>query len=385
MVVTFDRHPAAVVRPESAPQQLTGLEQKLELLADCGIDRTLVIPFDQARADESAEDFVKEVLVDQLVGPAGRGGGGLPLRARPARATSTLLRRPGRRATASRSSGVGLTGDGARRRCPPPGSGRLVAEGDVEAAAALLGRPHEVRGTVVRGDGRGGPELGFPTANVAVPDDIALPADGVYAGHYRRADGTVHRAAISVGRRPTFYEPGTAPVLVEAYLLALRRRPLRRGGPGVLRPPPAGRAALRLRRGPDRPDAGRRGGHRAGAGLGRSPLISGRLLRMFGGWGRFPAAPRQRLRGSSFMPDTQATIAEYRLHESDTGSPEVQIALLSGRINHLTEHLKEHKGDHHTRRGLMKLIGQRRRLLDYVRKNDVERYRSIIGRLGIRR
>ena len=85
------------------------------------------------------------------------------------------------------------------------------------------------------------------------------------------------------------------------------------------------------------------------------------------------------------LPVTQATIAEYRLHESDTGSPEVQIALLSGRINHLTEHLKEHKGDHHTRRGLMKLIGQRRRLLDYVRENDVERYRSIISRLGIRR
>jgi small subunit ribosomal protein S15 len=86
-----------------------------------------------------------------------------------------------------------------------------------------------------------------------------------------------------------------------------------------------------------------------------------------------------------YMPDTQATIAEYRLHESDTGSPEVQIALLSGRINHLTGHLKDHKGDHHTRRGLMKLIGQRRRLLDYVRKNDVERYRTIISRLGIRR
>ena len=85
------------------------------------------------------------------------------------------------------------------------------------------------------------------------------------------------------------------------------------------------------------------------------------------------------------MPDTQATIAEYRLHDKDTGSPEVQIALLSGRINHLTEHLKEHKGDHRTRRGLMKLIGQRRRLLDYVRKNDVERYRTIISRLGIRR
>jgi small subunit ribosomal protein S15 len=85
------------------------------------------------------------------------------------------------------------------------------------------------------------------------------------------------------------------------------------------------------------------------------------------------------------MPDRQATIAEYRLHETDTGSPEVQVAVLSQRINHLTEHLKVHRGDHHTRRGLMKLIGRRRRLLDYVRRNDVERYRSLIARLGIRR
>lgn len=85
------------------------------------------------------------------------------------------------------------------------------------------------------------------------------------------------------------------------------------------------------------------------------------------------------------MPDHQATIAEYRLHDKDTGSPEVQVAVLSERINALTEHLKVHRGDHHTRRGLMKLIGRRRRLLDYVRNNDVERYRSLIARLGIRR
>ena len=85
------------------------------------------------------------------------------------------------------------------------------------------------------------------------------------------------------------------------------------------------------------------------------------------------------------MPDKQATIAEYRLHETDTGSPEVQIAILSERITHLTEHLKVHKGDHHTRRGLLKLIGRRLRLLDYVKNNDVERYRDIIGRLGLRR
>ncbi|MEW6152958.1 MAG: 30S ribosomal protein S15 [Actinomycetota bacterium] len=85
------------------------------------------------------------------------------------------------------------------------------------------------------------------------------------------------------------------------------------------------------------------------------------------------------------MPDKNATITEYRLHETDTGSPEVQVALLTERINHLTEHLKAHKKDHHGRRGLLMLVGQRRRLLDYVRRNDVERYRALIARLGLRR
>ena len=85
------------------------------------------------------------------------------------------------------------------------------------------------------------------------------------------------------------------------------------------------------------------------------------------------------------MPDKNATITDYRLHETDTGSPEVQIALLTARINHLTEHLKFHKKDHHSRRGLLMLVGRRRRLLDYVKKNDVERYRALIARLGLRR
>ena len=85
------------------------------------------------------------------------------------------------------------------------------------------------------------------------------------------------------------------------------------------------------------------------------------------------------------MPDKSATIAEHKRHDSDTGSTEVQVALLSERIAHLTEHLKVHKKDHHSRRGLLMLVGQRRRLLDYVRKTDVERYRAIIARLGLRR
>lgn len=78
-------------------------------------------------------------------------------------------------------------------------------------------------------------------------------------------------------------------------------------------------------------------------------------------------------------------IQAYRTHEEDTGSPEVQVAILSARISYLTDHFKTHKKDHHSRRGLLKLVGQRRRLLDYLKEKDVSRYRTIIERLGIRR
>jgi len=216
VVVTFDRHPASVVRPESAPPQLTDLEQKIELLEACGIDRTVVIAFDRSRADESAEDFVKEVLVDRLkarlvvVGEDFHFGHGR-------KGNVALLTELGRQYDFE-VVGARLTGDGT----DAVSSTRirtLVAAGDVVGAAQLLGRPHEVRGRIVHGDGRGGPDLGFPTANFEIGDDIALPADGIYAGYFTRADGTVHPAAVSVGRRPTFYQPGTASVLVEAYLL----------------------------------------------------------------------------------------------------------------------------------------------------------------------
>ena len=78
-------------------------------------------------------------------------------------------------------------------------------------------------------------------------------------------------------------------------------------------------------------------------------------------------------------------IAEYATHEGDTGSPEVQIAILTKRINDLTEHLKTHNKDHHSRRGLLKMVGQRRNMLNYLMKNDIERYRAIIAKLGIRK
>jgi small subunit ribosomal protein S15 len=84
-------------------------------------------------------------------------------------------------------------------------------------------------------------------------------------------------------------------------------------------------------------------------------------------------------------PQRQAVIEQFRVHQTDTGSPEVQVALLSQRIEHLTEHFKIHVKDHHSRRGLLKLVGQRRRLLDYLKKGDFERYQSLIQRLGIRK
>ena len=90
-------------------------------------------------------------------------------------------------------------------------------------------------------------------------------------------------------------------------------------------------------------------------------------------------------RKATNLADKQATISKYGNSDTDTGSTEVQIALLTDRIDHLTEHLKTHKKDHHSRRGLLMLVGKRRRFLDYLADNDVERYRSLIAELGLRR
>ena len=85
------------------------------------------------------------------------------------------------------------------------------------------------------------------------------------------------------------------------------------------------------------------------------------------------------------MRSKQELIETYRVHETDTGSPEVQIAILTTRINELTEHLKVHKKDNHSRRGLLKMVGKRRKLLTYLQNNDIERYRAIVAKLGLRK
>ena len=218
VVVTFDRHPATVVRPESAPPTLTDLEQKLELLAGCGVDRTVVVTFDRARSNETAEDFVTTVLVEAL------------------RARLVVVGRDfhfghGRKGDVALLSEMGttlgfeiepmelVTDEGGEVPVSSTRIRALIAQGDVAGAANLLGRPHEVRGPVVHGAGRGAQLLGYPTANLKVGAEIALPAPGVYAGRFSWPAGLDHPSAISVGPAPTFEGAEARSPLVEAYLL----------------------------------------------------------------------------------------------------------------------------------------------------------------------
>jgi riboflavin kinase / FMN adenylyltransferase len=231
-VVTFDKHPASVVRPQSAPLLLTDLDQKLSLLAACGVDLTLIIRFDNERAAEPAEDFVAEVLVGCLNVRAVVVGHDFHF-GRNREGDVPLLQRMGARMGFDvtgirlvRVVGGGEAAGTATSRVEQPAGGvpisstkirRLIALGDVRAAAALLGRWYELRGVVGHGEKRGR-ELGFPTANLEVPTEMQLCDDGVYAGWYLRPDGTRHQTAISVGRQPTFY--ASRPFsLVEAHLL----------------------------------------------------------------------------------------------------------------------------------------------------------------------
>jgi riboflavin kinase/FMN adenylyltransferase len=219
-VVTFDRHPASVVRPESAPLLLTDLDQKLELLAAAGVDRTLVVHFDEQRSREPADQFVEEILVGCLDARTVAVGDDFHFGYQ-RKGNVDLLREMGADLGFDVVP-VDLVGVDGR---PAPESAqvsstairRSLAQGDLDRANEMLGRQYEVRGVVASGDKRGR-ELGFPTANVSVPADILLPADGIYAGWYERVDGAVHPTAMNLGRRPTFYEMAHASLL-EAYLL----------------------------------------------------------------------------------------------------------------------------------------------------------------------
>lgn len=230
-LVTFEPHPAKVLRPELAPDLLTGLDHKLELLAETGLDTVVVVPFDRTRAGESAEEFIDSVLLGCLSARAvvvgedfhfGKGRLG----------NVELLEQVGAHA------GFKVHGHGLVPR--PSNSSELTGHGDVDfadlgtavsssairraltvgevaLAGRLLGRPHEMRGTVATGDKRGR-TIGFPTANVMVESGFVVPADGVYAGWYVLPDGSRRPAAVNVGRRPTFYEHAEHS-LIEAHLI----------------------------------------------------------------------------------------------------------------------------------------------------------------------
>jgi riboflavin kinase/FMN adenylyltransferase len=216
-VVTFDRHPATIVRPESAPKLLTDHEQRMELFEATGIDAAVVLPFDEKQAEESPLAFIERVLVKCLRAECVVVGDDFHF-GRNREGNVHLLREIGETygfdvepvVLVPRSDGVDEPVSSTAIR-------RALAGGDVELAAGMLGRPFEARGIVVQGDQRGR-LLGFPTANVEVPNRICLPADGVYAGWYERPDGSSYACAINLGRRPTFYEHADHSLL-EAHLL----------------------------------------------------------------------------------------------------------------------------------------------------------------------
>ncbi len=214
-VVTFDRHPAEIVRPESAPRLLTDLDQKLELLASTGVDLVAVVPFDADRAAEPAEAFVEEVLVGALGARLVVVGEDFHFGHR--RAGDVALLAEMGATHGFRVLGHHLVGvDGADALDDATVSStairRALTEGRLDAANAMLGRPHEMRGPVVEGDRRGR-EIGFPTANIAVPTRMLMPADGIYAGRLSTPNAGRLAAAVYVGHRPTFYGSEAATVL----------------------------------------------------------------------------------------------------------------------------------------------------------------------------
>jgi len=227
VALTFDPHPAQVHRPETAPELLTGLPDKLDLLGRTGLDAVLVVPYTLDLAAQTPEEFVSRYLVEGLgartvvVGHDVRFGKGN------AGTLATMVELGGTHGfevvAVDDVGEVAPGGAGARERWSSSATRALLAEGDVAQAAEVLGRPHRVRGTVVHGDARGR-ELGFPTANLGHAEGM-VPADGVYAGRLLRPQLAQEDpgnpdadlpAAISVGTNPTF---DGVERRVEAYVL----------------------------------------------------------------------------------------------------------------------------------------------------------------------
>ncbi|WP_442542949.1 bifunctional riboflavin kinase/FAD synthetase [Arthrobacter sp. KN11-1C] len=210
VVVTFDPHPALVHRPDSAPELLMGLQDKLDALADTGVDAVLVMKYNLTLAAMTPEEFVVNVLLEGLhaahvvVGHDLRFGVGNSGDVGTMQELGKELGFGVHVVNEFGAEGFPVHDDGGTdRRCSSTWVREALAEGDVETAAAVLGRPHRMRGEVVHGAARGR-ALGFPTANLDHGATGYVPADGIYAGWLVDESGTRWPAAISVGSNPTF-------------------------------------------------------------------------------------------------------------------------------------------------------------------------------------
>ena len=204
-VLTFEPHPLQIVRPEAAPKLLTSFPVKRDLIAKLGVDELVVVPFDERFAAQSPGDFIDQILVRKLNATHVSVGENFRFGHRASGDPATLAR-DGRFETRIvplvEVDGEIVSSSHIRA---------LIQAGEVDAAERMLGAPFQLRGEVVRGDGRGR-ELGFPTANLIPDEALVCPGHGIYVAH---ADGIC--AAVNVGVRPTF---GTGRgVLIEAYLL----------------------------------------------------------------------------------------------------------------------------------------------------------------------
>ncbi len=213
VVVTFDRHPMEVVAPGSQPRLLQTLGRRVRTLAEQGVDAVVVLPFDDDLRHLAPEGFVGWVLTGPLQAAAVVVGANFRFGHKAAGDVATLAGIGAREGFSA--EGVTLLTDADGAVISSTAVRTALDEGDVAAAARMLGRPHAVDGPVVRGDRRGS-SLGYPTANLQVDPRVAVPAPGVYATQFCHPDGRVLPAATSVGTNPTF---GGHELRVEAFLL----------------------------------------------------------------------------------------------------------------------------------------------------------------------
>jgi len=216
-IVTFDQHPTRITSPQNAPKTLTKLDRKLELFQEHGIDYVYLIKFDQKRSETKAIKFFEQVFVTGVNAKFLYVGEDFQFGYRK-EGDVALLKEEGKKNGIS-VSGIPLIQDHVNDDVPISSTAirKNIESGEILLANIKLGRMFELQGKVVTGDGRG-KSIGFPTANLAVPEQLIVPGEGVYAAWYEREDGSRVKAAVNIGRRPTFEENAQISS-IEAHLL----------------------------------------------------------------------------------------------------------------------------------------------------------------------